>query len=104
MPEWFGYDLNEVGALASIAGVVFGFPALVIALVQLRRTKKAAEAAAASSKETLQRVSTVVAVASVEQICSRVRDLVHLIRARDHIGSATAAFELRDALARFSKS
>jgi predicted RNA-binding Zn ribbon-like protein len=72
--------------------------------VQLWRTKKAAEAAAASSADTVRRLSGVVAVSSLEQICSRSRDLMHLIRARNLTSSATAAFELREAIAKFCKS
>lgn len=101
---WLMTHIDIVGGLASIIGTVVGLPALVIALVQLRRTKKAAEAAAISGSEALRRLGGVVAVASIEQICSRSRDLLHLIRARNLSGSATAAFELRDALAKFSKS
>lgn len=104
MLKWLIANIEVVGGLASIAGTVLGLPALVIAMIQLRRTKRAAEAAAASSREALQRLASVVAVASIEQICSRSRDLLHLTRARDLSGSATAAFELRDALAKFSKS
>lgn len=96
--------LEIIGAVASIAGAVIGLPALIMALVQLRRTKKAAEAAAASANDALQRLSNVVAVASIEQICGRSRDLLHLMRARNLVASATAAFELREALAKFCKS
>jgi hypothetical protein len=102
--EWFVANIDFMGALASIVGIVFGLPSLIVAFVQLHRTKRAAEAAAASAQEALQRIGSVVAVASIEQICSRSRDLLHLIRARDLTGSATAAFELRDALAKFCKS
>jgi hypothetical protein len=104
MLRWLVTNIDVIGGVASVGGVVLGLPALVIAMVQLRRTKRAADAAAASSREALQRLSTVVAVASIEQICSRSRDLLHLTRARNLSGSATAAFELRDALAKFCRS
>jgi len=73
-------------------------------MVQLWRTKKAAVAAASSAADTVRRLSSVVAVSSIEQICSRSRDLIHLIRAKNLTSSATAAFELREALAKFCKS
>lgn len=101
--EWLK-TIEVVGGIASIAGVLFGLPALVIAMVQLWRTKKAAEAAASSAADTARRLSGIVAVASIEQICSRSRDLLHLIRAKNLTSSATAAFELREALAKFCKS
>ena len=39
---------------------------------------------------------------SLEQICSRSRDLVHLIRTRNLTAAATGVFEFREALAKFS--
>ncbi|MEW6348556.1 MAG: hypothetical protein AB1646_05805 [Thermodesulfobacteriota bacterium] len=42
MTGWFLAHADIVGALASVAGIVLGLPALVMALIQLRRTKKAA--------------------------------------------------------------
>ncbi len=93
-----------VGAFASIVGVVLGVPALIFGLVQLLRTKKAAEAAADSAKEAVQRVSRVAAVATIEQVCSRSRDLLQLVRGRNHSASATAAFELREAISKLCRS
>jgi hypothetical protein len=92
------------GAFASIVGVVIGIPALYVGFKQLLRTKRAAEAAGDSAKEAVQRVSMVAAVASIEQVCSRSRDLLSLVRMSNHIASARAAFELREAIAKFSKS
>jgi len=97
-------NLETIAGFASIVGTLLGLPALVIALIQLSKTKKAAEAAEVAAKNALQRISNIVSVASIEQLCSRSRDLVHLMRARNLSGSATAAFELREALAKFSKS
>ena len=101
--DWFK-KIEIVGAVASIIGVVLGTPALIVAFIQLLRTKKAAEAAAEAAKEAVQRVSRVAAVATIEQVCSRSRDLLHLVRARNHTASATAAFELREAVAKFCLS
>jgi hypothetical protein len=93
-----------VGAFASIVGLVLGIPALILGFVQLLRTKKAAEAAAKSAKEAVQRVSGVAVVATIEQVCSRSRDLLHLLRGRNLSASATAAFELQEATAKLCKS
>jgi hypothetical protein len=93
-----------IGAFASIVGVVLGIPALIVGFVQLLRTKKAAEAAAESAKEAVQRVSRVAAVATIEQVCSRSRDLLQLVRKGDHTASAMAAFELQEAIAKFCRS
>ena len=94
--------IEMLGAFASLVGVVIGTPALIVGFVQLIRTKKAAEAAADSAKEAVQRVSMVAAVASIEQVCSRSRDLLSLVRMSNHIASARAAFDLRGAIAKFS--
>lgn len=102
--NWLVANLDVIGAVASLLGTAVGLPALVIALVQLARTKRAAEAAAEAARQAVHRIGGVLAVASLEQICSRSRDLLHLTRARDLTGSATAAFELREALAKFSQS
>ena len=96
--------IEIVGALASIVGVVLGIPALIVGFVQLQRTKKAAEAAAASAKEAVQRVTRVAVVASIEQVCSRSRDLLQLVRGRNHFASARAAFELQEAIAKLCRS
>jgi predicted RNA-binding Zn ribbon-like protein len=96
--------IEILGAFASIVGVVLGIPALTVGFVQLLRTKKAAEAAADSAKEAVQRVSRVAAVAAIEQVCSRSRDLLQLVRGRNHSASATAAFELREAIAKLCRS
>ena len=101
--EWYT-DIGFLGGLASILGVGIGIPSLLLAKKQLQRTENAAEAAAASAKDAVDKISNVVAVASIEKICSRSRDLVHLMRARNLIASATAAFELREALARFIRT
>jgi hypothetical protein len=101
--EWLR-NIEIAGALASIVGLVIGIPALIVGLVQLRRTKRAAEAAATSAGDAVRRLSNVAAVASIEHVCSRSRDLLHLMRTGNLAASATAAFELREALAKFCKS
>ena len=104
MVDWIVANREAIGIIASVLGTVLGLPALVLTLIQLARTKKAAEAAAQSAHQAVQRIGGVLAVASLEQICSRSRDVLHLTRARDLSGSATAALELRQALAKFSQS
>src|SRR5262245_51794651 len=101
---WVLAHLDLVGAVASVIGTTVGLPALAVALIQLMRTKRAALAAAEAARQAESRIGTVLAVASLEQICSRSRELVHMTRAR-HLGAAaSAAFELREALAKFSQA
>ena len=92
--------LNFVGSIASIIGV----GGLLIALIQLWRTQKAAEAAKTSANQTLERISGIVGVASIEQICNRSRQLLFVLGTDNLSGSAIAAFELSESLARFSRS
>jgi hypothetical protein len=94
--QWLIANFNTISGFASIIGSLLGLPALLIALIQISKAETAA-------KNALQRISSVVSVAAIEQLCSRSRDLVHLMRARNLVGSATAAFELREALSKFSK-
>jgi hypothetical protein len=96
--------LNVVAAIASIIGTVVGLPSLVIGLVQLNRTKRAAEAASAAAQDALFRISGVMAVASLEQICSRSRELLRVARNRNLSSTATAAFELLEVVSKFSKT
>lgn len=86
--------INIIGLVVSIAG-------FSVALWQLVRTRRAAEAARDAAAEALRTVNHVQAVASIQDICGRSRDLLHLTRARNLIAAATAAFELRDLIARF---
>lgn len=92
------------GAFASIVGLALGILALYFGFKQLLRTRKAAEAAANSAKETVQRVSGVAAVATIEQVCSRSRELLYRMQGRSLSASATAALELQEAIAKLCKS
>jgi len=87
--------LGVFGLLVSIAG-------FWLALWQLRRTRHAAEAAQEASIQALNGVSCIQAVSTIQDICGRSRDLLHLARAKNIPAAANAAFELRDALSRFS--
>ena len=84
-----------------IAGLVVSILGFATALWQLARTRRAAEAARVAAVEALDAAKFVRAVATIEDISGRSRDLIHLTRARNLHAAATAAFELRDALARF---
>lgn len=87
-----------------IAGLAVSLAGFTVALWQLGRTKRAAEAARDAAAEAVQTIRHVQAVATIQDICGRSRDLLHLTRARNLSAAATAAFELRDALARFQVS
>lgn len=88
--------------LATFIGIMITLLGLGVAIVQLNRTKKSAKAAAESAKETARRISSTLNVVSLEQISSRSRDLQHLVRAKNLRAAATAAFELREAMARMN--
>ncbi len=85
--------VNILGQIVSIAG--FG-----LALWQIVKTRRAAEAALDASNETARSMRHIHSVASIHEICGRSRDLLHLTRARNLTSAATAAFELRDLVAR----
>jgi hypothetical protein len=74
--KWLFANFDYIVAMTSIIETILGLPTLLVALM-LRRTIKSDVAASNASKDTLARVSNVVAVVSIEQICSRSRDLLH---------------------------
>lgn len=87
--------LGVLGLLVSIAG-------FCLALWQLGRTRRAAEAAKEAANKAFEGISFIQAVSTIQDICGRSRDLLHLTRAKNISAAANAAFELRDALSRFS--
>jgi hypothetical protein len=87
--------------LIGIAGLMVSVLGFTLALWQLARTQRAAEAARVAATEAVDAARFVRAVATIQDISGRSRDLIHLTRARNLHAAATAAFELRDALARF---
>jgi hypothetical protein len=87
--------------LIGIAGLVISVLGFATALRQLSRTRRAAEAARIAATEAVAVARYIRAVATIQEIAGRSRDLIHLTRARNLHAAATAAFELRDALARF---
>lgn len=87
--------------VVGLAGIIVSVAGFGLALWQLHRTRTAAEAAHDAAREAVRGVRHVHAVATVQEICGRSRDLLHLTRARNLSAAANAAFELRDALARF---
>jgi len=90
--------------VVGVAGLTISIAGFGLALWQLNRTKRAAEAARDSSAEAVKTIRHIQAVATIQDICGRSRDLLHLTRARNLNAAATAAFELRDALSRFQLS
>lgn len=84
-----------------ISGLAISVAGFGISLWQLSRTRKAAEAAMNASRTAVQSLRHTRSVASIQDICGRSRDLLHLARARNLVSAATAAFELRDLVIRF---
>lgn len=87
--------------LIGLSGLIVSVAGFALSLWQLRKTRRAAEAAMHAAKETVQAVRVIYSIASIQDICGRSRDLLHLARARNLTSAATAAFELRDLTARF---
>jgi len=83
-----------IGLFVSIAG-------FSLSLWQLHRTRRAAEAAMEASRDAVRSLRHTRAVANIQDICGRSRDLMHLARAKNLVSAATAAFELRDTVSRF---
>jgi hypothetical protein len=85
-------------------GLLVGLVGFGLTLWQLARTKRAAEAARDSAAEAVRGVRFVQAVATLQDISARSRDLTNLLRERKLSTAARAAFDLREAIARFQPS
>ena len=72
-----------------------------IAIWQLWKTKRAAEAARDSAGRAVDAVRRFEAATKMYDIASRSRELLRLLRTRSLNPAASAAFELRDAVARY---
>jgi hypothetical protein len=96
-------DRQTLSAIADISSLL-GLLGFIPVLIQLFRTKKSADAAKESARKTLEHVANVVAVVSIEQICSRSREISHLTRARNYKAAAMATLDLRETVAKFKES
>jgi hypothetical protein len=87
--------------IVGVSGLMLSVAGFAVALWQLHRTRRAAEAAMEASRDAVQSLRHIRSVATIQDICGRSRDLLHLARARNLRSAATAAFELRDLVVRF---
>jgi len=87
--------------IIGISGLVVSVAGFGLALWQLRKTRYAAEAAAAAAQETARAIRLIDSVATIHDICGRSRDLLHLTREGSLKSAAIAAFELLDSIAHF---
>ncbi len=76
------------------AGLLVSLLGFTVSLWQIARTKRAAEAARDAASEAVKNSRHIQAIATIQDICGRSRDLLHLTRARNLSAAATAAFEL----------
>jgi len=90
--------------LIGVSGLIVSVAGFAMALWQLHRTRKAAEAAQLASSEAVRSVRLVQSIATIQDICGRSRELLHLTRSRNLESSAIAAFELRDSVALFKST
>lgn len=77
---------------------VLGF---AFALWQLCRTRTAAESARKSAGDAITALHRLAAATKMHDIASRSRDLLRLLRSKALAPAASAAFELRDSVARY---
>lgn len=87
--------------IIGISGLAVPIAGFGLSLWQLRKTRRAAEAAATAAQETARAIHFIDTVATIHDICGRSRTLLNLAREGSLISAATAAFELRDLIARF---
>lgn len=84
-----------------IIGLAIGLLGLLIAIWQLHRTRTAAEAARDAAIQTVSLVRRLEAATQMHDVCSRSRELLRVLHGKSLAAAAHAAFELRDAMARY---
>ncbi|RFP14761.1 MULTISPECIES: hypothetical protein [unclassified Duganella] len=84
-----------------VSGLVVSIAGFALSLWQIGKARTAAEAATTAAREAVAAVRAIHAVADIQEICGRSRNLLHLVRAGNIEAAATAAFELRELVARF---
>lgn len=104
---WFNFASLMLTALGSLLGAV----ALLIALWQLGRTRRAAEAAQSaaedagrSAKQAAERTAQVVTLVDLTKLCSTSSEIVHLIRSSSNETAVNRAHQLRRDLVRARES
>ena len=89
--------METVDAIGFLLGVV----GLAITLWQLHKTRDAAEAAKAAASQAVSSIQRFEAATKMHEVCSRSRELLRVLHGRTLAPAAHAAFELRDAMARY---
>jgi len=92
--------LTLAGGIAAILTVV----GVALSYARIKQAKKSADEAEKAAKKAILRVEQFTGVATLEQLCSRSRDLLQICRSSNLKAAAMAAFELRESVAKFSSS
>ncbi|TYC60719.1 hypothetical protein ETQ85_04795 [Zoogloea oleivorans] len=82
-------------------GLLLGVIGLAITLWQLHKTRSAAEAAKESASQVVVSIQRFEAATKMHEVCARSRELLRVLHGRTLAPAAHAAFELRDAMARY---
>jgi hypothetical protein len=94
MPSVTAADILTFDRILAVVG-------FVIAIWQLRKTRTAAEAAKTSAANAISAIRRLAAATKMHEIASRSRELLRLLRTKTMAPAASAAFELRDSVARY---
>jgi len=84
-----------------VIGLVLGLLGLALTLWQLHKTRSAAEAARDAASQAVTSIRKLEAATKMQEICARSRELLRVLHGRSLAPAAHAAFELRDAMARY---
>lgn len=85
----------------SFLGLLLGVVTLVVAIVQLRKTRRAADAARVAAQGAVAKMQFVQNLVNLEQLCSRSIALQSAVKGPNRALTIDRAAELRNALARF---
>lgn len=94
VPFWSGSELyNIINLVFSIVGCVVGIWALWLAVVQIGKTREAAEAAREAANATRRQFVHLTNVVSMQRLCGVTREVIVALRNNDKV---TAAIRLED--------
>ncbi|MBN2319303.1 MAG: hypothetical protein JXR49_09515 [Acidobacteria bacterium] len=93
--------MSKIANVCSILSFPISFLGFIFVIWQLIRAKSSLKAATQAAKATLEQISDVVGIATIENIKRRSSGIYQLTRSRSYKEAASAAYELRESVAKF---
>lgn len=98
------WEYNVANFVVGTLGFVIGVLGLSVAIFQIMKTRRAAEAAAAAAKDAARSVGAITTLIDVNWLCSVSSQVILLIRERNLAAAALRAQDLRSGIAQIRAS